>query len=219
MSTGLFEKGVEDGQYSYTSESEKNQHISDVHNDTTHDKINKLQLDPNFNFEKEIEEIEILAANYKQNRTWFQRMCALEYELKFKNKNNMVRLLGIFAAAAGLLSGIDQSIISGASIGMNVDLHLSKHQASLVSSLMPLGAVLGSILMTPFNNFFGRRMSIIISCVWYTVGAAICAGAQDHGMMYAGRFLLGIGVGIEGGCVGIYISGKYSSLIFPLIFI
>lgn len=42
----------------------------------------------------------------------------------------MVYLLGGFAAAAGILSGIDQSIISGASIGMNKSLKLTSHEAS-----------------------------------------------------------------------------------------
>ncbi|MBC9719747.1 MFS transporter, partial [Streptomyces sp. TRM66268-LWL] len=132
----------------------------------------------------------------------------MEYELNFKNKSHMVWLLGGFAAAAGLLSGLDQSIISGASIGMRQEsgLGLSSDQESWVSSLMPLGAMAGSILMTPLNEYFGRKMSIIISCLWYTLGAGLCAGARNYHMMYAGRFILGIGIGIEGGCVGIYIS-------------
>lgn len=118
----------------------------------------------------------------------------------------MVYTLGIFSAFAGLLSGVDQSIISGATIGMEDALNLTSLQQSLVSSLMPLGAMAGSIMMSPLNEFIGRRLSIIVSCLWYTLGAAICAGSMSHQMMYAGRFLLGIGVGIEGGCVGIYIA-------------
>lgn len=205
--TGLLEK-QEDGQVSLSSGNESNAQDAgkEVQIDSTHQKIGRLQLDPNFNFEKEIEEIEILAANYKTDRSWFQRMCSLEYELNFKNKNHMVYLLGAFSAAAGLLSGVDQSIISGASVGMKPALNLSSNEQSLVSSLMPLGAMAGSIMMNYLNETFGRRMSIIISCIWYTVGAAICAGSINHEMMYAGRFLLGIGVGIEGGCVGVYIS-------------
>lgn len=85
-------------------------------------------------------------------------------------------------------------------------LHLTSLQQSLVSSLMPFGAMAGSLMMSPLNELIGRRLSIIMSCLWYTLGAAICAGSMSHQMLYAGRFLLGIGVGIEGGCVGIYIA-------------
>ncbi|ODQ62437.1 hypothetical protein WICANDRAFT_26843 [Wickerhamomyces anomalus NRRL Y-366-8] len=209
MSSGLFEKttekGVEDGQVSYNTSDSPSVQPKDVQIDSTHDKITKLQLDPNFNFDKELEELEILAANYKADRTALQRLCGLEVELNFKNKKNMVILLGVFSAAAGLLSGLDQSIISGASIGMNKMLHLTEDEASLVSSLMPLGAVLGAIMMAPLSTYLGRRTALIISCIWYTIGSALCAGSMSHHMMYAGRFLLGIGIGIEGS-IGMYIS-------------
>lgn len=201
--SGILEKS-EDGQISYTSDVASGG-PKDIHIDSTHQKITKLQLDPNFNFDKEVEELEILAANYKSERTSFQRFCGVEYELDFENKKHMVFLLGCFSAAAGLLSGLDQSIISGASVGMDKMLSLSKHQASLVSSLMPLGAVLGAILMAPLSTYLGRRTALMISCIWYTVGSAVCAGSTYWGMMYAGRFVLGVGIGIEG-CIGMYIS-------------
>mmetsp|Transcript_8531 Transcript_8531/g.10636 ORF Transcript_8531/g.10636 Transcript_8531/m.10636 type:complete len:548 (+) Transcript_8531:156-1799(+) len=169
-------------------------------------KIEASELGENFNYDEEFEELEKMSIEAKANRTLLQKLTSFEFELHFKNKKNMVYLLGGFSAAAGLLSGVDQSIISGASIGMKDDLHLISDQQSLVSSLMPLGAMMGSIMMTPLNEYFGRKASIIISCIWYTLGAGLCAGSRSYGMMYAGRFLLGIGVGIEGGCVGIYIS-------------
>ena len=169
-------------------------------------KLDSFELGENFNYDKEFEVLEQMALESKANKTLIQKLMTFEFELHLKNKKHMVYLLGAFSAAAGLLSGVDQSIISGASIGMKDDLNLEPDQASLVSSLMPLGAMLGSIIMTPLNEYFGRKMSIIISCIWYTIGAGLCAGSRSYGMMYAGRFLLGIGVGIEGGCVGIYIS-------------
>lgn len=169
-------------------------------------KIDALELGENFDFDKEFEELELLAQQSKEQKTFVDRLLSWEVKLNFQNKNHMVYLLGVFAAAAGLLSGLDQSIISGASIGMRKDLSLTSHEQSLISSLMPLGAMAGSIIMTPLNESFGRKFSLIISCVWYTIGSALCAAAQDHHLMYAGRFMLGVGVGIEGGCVGIYIS-------------
>ncbi|KAK6462170.1 general substrate transporter [Scheffersomyces coipomensis] len=169
-------------------------------------KLGVAELGAQFDFDKEFNDIEILAQQAKRESTFWQKVKNFEFEINFKNKTYMIYLLGCFASAAGLLSGLDQSIISGASIGMGPALHLSSHQASLVSSLMPLGAMTGSILMTPLNEYFGRKKSIMISCVWYTIGAAISAGAHNYHVMYAGRFILGVGVGIEGGCVGIYIA-------------
>lgn len=176
----------------------------EVRNDT-YNKIDASELGENFDFTKDFEELELLAQQPVGN-SLVDRLLSLEFKVNFKNKNHMVYLLGAFAAFAGLLSGVDQSIISGASIGMRKDLSLTLHEQSLISSLMPLGAMAGSMIMTPLNEWFGRKLSLIISCIWYTIGAALCAAAQDHHLMYAGRFMLGIGVGIEGGCVGIYIS-------------
>merc|ERR1712130_720253 len=60
--------------------------------------------------------------------------------------------------------------------------------------------------ISPLNEYVGRRPSLVISCLFYTLGAGLCAGARNVGTMYAGRFTLGIGIGIEGGCVGIYVA-------------
>ncbi|CEP61383.1 sugar porter family MFS transporter LALA0_S03e01640g [Lachancea lanzarotensis] len=160
----------------------------------------KLALD------EEIEQLDKLGDSFKRERSIWQTIASLDMGVDFEDKRYMVYMLGAFASAAGILSGIDQSIISGASFGMNDMLKLTEHQSSLISSLMPLGAMAGSILMSPLNEWLGRKTSIIISCVWYTVGAILCAAATNHHIMYAGRFILGVGVGIEGGCVGIYIS-------------
>ena len=150
-------------------------------------------FNPDLNLEEEVRGLNELGDSFKRERSFWGKMKALEFEVDFENKKNMVLMLGTFAAFAGILSGIDQSIISGASIGMNKMLHLSTHEASLVSSLMPLGAVAGSILLTPFSEYFGRKKSLAISCVFYTVGAIVCAAASNHHEMYAGRFLIGIG--------------------------
>lgn len=185
----------------------KNSSSSDIEVKTDYNgKVDEEALRQNFNFDKEFQELEILASQANENPTFVDRMLNAEMHLNFKNKNHMVYLLGAFAAAAGLLSGLDQSIISGASIGMTKALNITPDQMSLISALMPLGAMAGSIMMTPITEWSGRRSALIISCIWYTIGAGLCAGANSHHMLYAGRFLLGIGVGIEGGCVGIYIS-------------
>ena len=43
------------------------------------------------------------------------------------------------------------------------------------------GAVGGAIMLGPCNEWFGRRWSILISCILYTIGAALEAGAINFG--------------------------------------
>ncbi|CAG99443.1 uncharacterized protein KLLA0_E09021g [Kluyveromyces lactis] len=153
-------------------------------------------------------------ANTPVTKTLRQRMRRMEFcEVNFSNKTYMVIMLGFFASFAGILSGVDQSTISGASYGMKASLKLTSDEDSLISSLMPLGAVGGSILLTPLSEYFGRKVALVISCIFYTIGGILCAAAQDVHTMYAGRFLIGVGVGIEGGGVGVYIAESVPSTV------
>lgn len=170
------------------------------------DKVDRAELGVNFNYNEEIDEMERECQQYVHERTFWEKLKSCDTGLDFKNKEHMVYFLGFFAAFAGKLSGVDQSVISGATIGMKRSLHLTDDQMSLVSALMPLGAMAGSLLMNPLNEYWGRKKALLISCIWYTVGVILCAAAGSHNVMYAGRFILGVGVGIEGGCVGIYIA-------------
>ncbi|KFY03549.1 hypothetical protein O988_01417 [Pseudogymnoascus sp. VKM F-3808] len=128
------------------------------------------------------------------------------FAMHFKNPKHFTWFLVVFASMGGLLSGLDQSLISGANLYLPKDLGLSTQQSSLVNAGMPLGAVIGSFLISPCNEYLGRRMSILIACVLYTVGAALCAGAIDYPMLVVARLILGSGVGLEGGTVPVYVA-------------
>lgn len=128
------------------------------------------------------------------------------FNIQFKNPKHFTWLLVAFASMGGLLSGLDQSLISGANLYLPNDLHLDTRQNSLVNAGMPLGAVGGALILSPANEYFGRKGAIIISIILYTIGAALEAGAMDFGMIVAGRVVLGLGVGLEGGTVPVYVA-------------
>lgn len=135
-----------------------------------------------------------------------QTMPKARFELTLANPALFTYILVAFASMGGLLSGLDQSLISGANLYLPKDLHLSDSMNSLVNAGMPLGAVGGALILSPANEYLGRRMAIIVSCILYTIGAALEAGAIDFGMIFAGRFILGMGVGLEGGTVPVYVA-------------
>jgi hypothetical protein len=139
------------------------------------------------------------------------------FDLKMSNPAMFTWILVAFASMGGMLSGLDQSLISGANLYLPDDLGLKTSQNSLVNAGMPLGAVAGALILSPANEYLGRRMAIIVSCILYTIGAALEAGAINFGMIFAGRFILGAGVGLEGGTVPVYVaeSGMYPSFIQP----
>ncbi|PHH79379.1 hypothetical protein CDD80_4938 [Ophiocordyceps camponoti-rufipedis] len=119
---------------------------------------------------------------------------------RFRHPRHFTWLLVAFASMGGLLSGLDQSLISGANLYLPADLGLSDRENSLVNSGMPLGAVGGALLLSPANEYFGRKGAIIISIV------LILSNAVDEAMMVAARVILGLGVGLEGGTVPVYVA-------------
>jgi sugar porter (SP) family MFS transporter len=65
-------------------------------------------------------------------------------------------------------------------------------------------------MLGPLNESVGRRMAIIVSLVLYTIGAALEAGAINFAMILSGRIVLGLGVGLEGGTVPVYVAESVS---------
>ncbi|KAL9138173.1 MAG: hypothetical protein Q9175_000597 [Cornicularia normoerica] len=149
------------------------------------------------------EEIELLEEELRNNPVSHSIFAPV---INFKNPAHFTWLLVGFASMGGLLSGIDQSLISGANLYMPASLHLDTSQVSLVASGVPLGAIGGALLLGPLNEAVGRRMAIIVSLILYTIGAALEAGAISFGMIVAGRVILGLGVGLEGGTVPVYVA-------------
>ncbi|PHH84786.1 hypothetical protein CDD83_1397 [Cordyceps sp. RAO-2017] len=128
------------------------------------------------------------------------------FRVAFRQPQHFTWLLVAFASMGGLLSGLDQSLISGANLYLPHDLGLTERENSLVNSGMPLGAVGGALLLSPANEYCGRKGAIIISIVLYTVGAALEAGSINFAMIVASRVILGVGVGLEGGTVPVYVA-------------
>ena len=130
----------------------------------------------------------------------------LNPNVSIKDPRHFTWLLVAFASMGGMLSGLDQSVISGALLYMPQDLHLNTAQTSLTSSAVPLGAIGGALILGPTNEAFGRKWAIIIALIFYTIGGALEAGAINFGMIVSARVILGIGLGLEGGTVPVYVA-------------
>ena len=130
----------------------------------------------------------------------------LNPDLKLNDPRKFTWLLVAFASMGGMLSGLDQSVISGALLYMPESLNLSTSQVSLTSSAVPLGAIGGALILGPTNELVGRKMAIIIALILYTIGAALEAGAINFGMIVGARVILGMGLGLEGGTVPVYVA-------------
>ncbi|KAI0878349.1 MFS transporter [Hypoxylon argillaceum] len=65
----------------------------------------------------------------------------------------------------------------------------------LISSLMTIGTLIGSLLVGPFSSSFGRKAGLWAASLLNFVATAIMLGTTNLGALYFARLLLGISVG------------------------
>ncbi|KZO93820.1 general substrate transporter [Calocera viscosa TUFC12733] len=73
--------------------------------------------------------------------------------------------------------------------------NISPEVQQLITSLMTLGACVGSVTAGPIGNYLGRRSSLWLACLFCAVSNGIMMGSTNVGGLYAGRFLIGIANG------------------------
>lgn len=78
-----------------------------------------------------------------------------------------------------------------------------------VVASMELAGAVGSIVAGPLADKISRRWALIVSVIILMLGTALLTGAQNTGMITAGRLVVGIAIGIL---------ANTSVLFFPLFF-
>lgn len=68
-------------------------------------------------------------------------------------------------------------------------------QQSLVTSILSAGTFFGAIIAGDVADFIGRRVTIILGCMIFCVGGILQTASTGLGVMVAGRFIAGLGVG------------------------
>ncbi|KAL2017232.1 hypothetical protein VTK56DRAFT_2391 [Thermocarpiscus australiensis] len=122
-------------------------------------------------------------------------------------------LLGLcsFASLGGFLFGYDQGVVSGVLTMESFAARFpriymdSSFKGWFVSTLLLL-AWAGSLINGPLADRFGRKGSMLMAVCVFVVGSAIQAGAVSIGMLFAGRAIAGLAVGMLTMIVPMYMS-------------
>lgn len=86
----------------------------------------------------------------------------------------LVIKLALMSAIGGFLFGYDTGIIGGAKLYFYLDYPtITSSQKEIIVSLTVIGAAVGCILIGPVSDNFGRKMSLKISDILFTVGAIL----------------------------------------------
>jgi MFS family permease len=64
-----------------------------------------------------------------------------------------------------------------------------------VSGVYFAGGIIGAIVTSEATDYFGRRVSIFISCLVGCIGGALQAGSINMSMFIAARLIAGLGIG------------------------
>ncbi len=110
-----------------------------------------------------------------------------------------VYVITFFSIIGGFLFGYDTGVIAGALLELDKDFHLDATKKELVVSVTVAAAALGAIVGGPLNEKLGRKRTIMVASVVFTVGAVVMAVAPlaswGWTVVLAGRFIVGIGIG------------------------
>lgn len=118
----------------------------------------------------------------------------------------IVYFIGLTAALAGLLFGLDIGVISGAQLYIQKDFNLSDQMIEYIVSALLWGAVLGALVSGFISNKFGRRRTLLFSAILFTIGSIICALAPTAEFLIVARFILGIAVGVASFTAPLYLA-------------
>ena len=114
-------------------------------------------------------------------------------------------IIGI-AALGGLLFGYDTGVISSALLFIRKDFELSTTGESVVAAIVLLGAMLGAAVAGDVSDRLGRRWVIFATALLFIAGSLACALAPEAGALMAGRFVVGVAIGVASMLTPLYLA-------------
>ncbi|MEO8205607.1 MAG: sugar porter family MFS transporter [Chthoniobacterales bacterium] len=123
-----------------------------------------------------------------------------------KASKPIVYFIGLTAALAGLLFGLDVGVIAGAKPFLEAEFKMDDSTFEMVVSMLLWGAVFGTLISGFISHHFGRKKTILVSAVIFVLGSLACAYSPDEHFLIGARFFLGIAVGVASFTAPLYLS-------------
>ncbi len=117
-----------------------------------------------------------------------------------------VLFLSFVAALGGILFGYDTAVISGTTASVSAQFGLNEMSKGWYVGCALVGTIFGAAIAGILSDFLGRKKSMLIAAVLFSVsaiGCCLCAGMTD---LVVYRIIGGIGIGIVSIVSPIYIS-------------
>jgi MFS family permease len=123
-------------------------------------------------------------------------------------QNPYVFMTCLFASLGCMMYGYDQGVMGSILVMENFEAHFpsltgATIQGWLVSAL-ELGAWAGALFNGWLADTISRKYSMLVAVVIFTLGTGLQTGAQNPGMLFAGRVIGGFGIGMFSMVIPLY---------------
>ena len=123
-----------------------------------------------------------------------------------KQFSNYVVFLAVVAALGGFLFGYDTAVISGTISQVTKQFSLTTIQSGWYVGCALIGSIIGVSFAGALSDSIGRKRTMLISAVLFTVSAAGCAIAANFDQLVIYRIIGGVGIGMVSIVCPLYIS-------------
>jgi len=124
------------------------------------------------------------------------------------NVNNIgyVTFLSVVAALGGFLFGYDTAVISGTVSQVSTQFSLISLQSGWYVGCALVGSIIGVLFAGTLSDGFGRKRTMILSAILFTLSAVGCAISSNLDQLVLYRIIGGVGIGIVSIVCPLYIS-------------
>ncbi|XP_010536004.1 PREDICTED: polyol transporter 5-like [Tarenaya hassleriana] len=114
---------------------------------------------------------------------------------KKQRVNKYAFACALLASTNSILLGYDIGVMSGASLFIQQTLKLTVTETEVLTGILNVMSLFGSLLSGKTSDLIGRRYTIILASGTFLIGALLMGLAPSFPFLLAGRMVAGIGVG------------------------
>lgn len=132
------------------------------------------------------------------NRIEIAPTASIEYheELPTIKITRNVVLISIIVSFSGVTFGIENYLLVVLmTTNFKQNMQITFRSSEVLSSILPGGAFLASLIVASLNDNYGRRFVIFFSCIVLIIGDAICVTTSQLYTFIAGRLVTGFSIG------------------------
>ncbi len=157
--------------------------------------------------EEEEEEPLILADNSEDNSAMKKEAHLSPIRVGVqKGSSGFVVMLTLVSALGGFLFGYDTGVVSGAIFKIRETFLLSSAWQEVVVSVTIAAAAVSAFVAGFLCDFIGRKRTLILASVIFTVGSFVLGVSYNLAMLVIGRIIVGMGIGVAAMAVPMYIA-------------